>query len=126
MNDEERVGGPTLSKSLGEIMNYAFIAIDNPVTNTDRLFTYECFEKSLQIGDEVLIPFGKGNRLIKGWVFGRKFKSCPLSNRSGFDGGTGQAMRLHARHLSLQILRWNPLLSELRQGLVGDLFTDQG
>ena len=60
-------------------MEYLQIAIDNPVTATDRLFTYRCPKGAAQIGDEVQIPFGGGNHLIRGWVFGiEKNPDCEM------------------------------------------------
>lgn len=71
-------------------MEYARIAIDNPVTTTDRLFTYGCPDGMVSIGDEVMIPFGNGNRQIKGWVFDvQKTPECDvtklkhINNRAG-------------------------------------------
>jgi len=50
---------------------YAEIIIDNKSSNTDRPYTYVIephMVDDVQVGMRVLIPFGRGNRIIKGLV----------------------------------------------------------
>ncbi len=52
---------------------YANVIVDISIEKLDRPFTYEIPEKLegiVEIGKQVNIPFGKGNRLIKGFVVG--------------------------------------------------------
>jgi len=50
---------------------YAQIVVDNNSYYTDRLFTYEFDEKAnLEVGQRVLVPFGKSNKPVEGFVFG--------------------------------------------------------
>lgn len=50
---------------------YGLILTDNKAIELDRLFTYKIPDKLLkeaEVGKRVLIPFGKGDRLIKGLI----------------------------------------------------------
>lgn len=50
---------------------YAQVIIDNKSSNTDRPYTYIIephMADDIQVGMRVLVPFGKGNRVIKGLV----------------------------------------------------------
>ncbi|KPU28276.1 primosome assembly protein PriA [Caloranaerobacter sp. TR13] len=50
---------------------YALIIVDNTSTNTDKVFTYIIPEEIInyvEVGKRVLVPFGKGNRLLEGLV----------------------------------------------------------
>lgn len=50
---------------------YAGIVINNSSKNVDRLFTYiipNHLDKEIQIGNEVVVPFGKGNKPLEGFV----------------------------------------------------------
>lgn len=51
--------------------NVAQVIVDIPLMQTDKPFTYyipKCFESLLQIGSRVHVPFGRGNRLLQGFV----------------------------------------------------------
>lgn len=53
--------------------NYANIIVDISIEKLDRPFTYlipEQFMDEIKLGSLVHIPFGKGNRLLKGFVIG--------------------------------------------------------
>ena len=50
---------------------YAEVIIDNKSSNTDRPFTYIIephMVDDVQVGMRVLVPFGRGNKVIKGLV----------------------------------------------------------
>lgn len=54
---------------------YAEIIVDNISSNTDRLFTYLIptnYREKIEIGMRVLIPFGRGNKLLEGIVLNIK------------------------------------------------------
>ncbi|MDR0199403.1 MAG: primosomal protein N' [Streptococcaceae bacterium] len=54
-------------------MNLAQIIVDLPTLQTDRAFSYavpEELAELVQVGMRVHVPFGKGNRLIQGFVLG--------------------------------------------------------
>ena len=54
-------------------MKYADIIVDISLDALDRVFQYsvpENLENIVSIGSQVMVPFGKGNRLIKGYVIG--------------------------------------------------------
>ncbi len=54
---------------------YAEIIVDNASSNTDKLFTYlipEEYRESIEIGMRVLIPFGRGNKLLEGIILNTK------------------------------------------------------
>ena len=54
-------------------MIFADIIVDISVKNLDRPFQYripEEMENSAVVGAQVLIPFGKGNRKVKGYIIG--------------------------------------------------------
>ncbi len=54
---------------------YAEIIVDNTSSNTDKLFTYsvpEMFMKKVEIGMRVLVPFGRGDKLLEGVVLNLK------------------------------------------------------
>lgn len=51
----------------------AQIIVDIPLMQTDRPYTYKvpvAFQEALEIGSRVHVPFGKGNRLLQGFVIG--------------------------------------------------------
>lgn len=50
-------------------MKYVKVAVDNISDHTDSLYTYVCEDPSVQPGSVVRVPFGKGNRLLTGYVF---------------------------------------------------------
>ncbi len=59
-------------------MKYANIVIENKSKHTDMVFTYETGSLDVKVGDCVLIPFGKGNKTKRGFVFGITDKTdCP-------------------------------------------------
>lgn len=50
---------------------FAQIVVDNTSSNTDKLFTYSIpfeYEDKVQIGKKVIVPFGKGNKLVEGII----------------------------------------------------------
>lgn len=50
---------------------YALIVVDNVSTNTDKVFTYiipEEMTNYVEVGKRVLVPFGKGDRVLEGLV----------------------------------------------------------
>lgn len=54
---------------------YAELAVDNASLNTDRLFTYSVpgdMELYIEVGKRVLVPFGRGNKLLEGLVVNLK------------------------------------------------------
>ncbi len=54
-------------------MKYADIIVDISLEALDRIFQYsvpEALSEQVHIGSQVIIPFGNGNRLIKGYVIG--------------------------------------------------------
>lgn len=54
---------------------YAELAVDNTSLNTDRLFTYSVpsdMEFYMEVGKRVLVPFGRGNKLLEGLVVNLK------------------------------------------------------
>lgn len=54
-------------------MKYADIIVDISLESLDRIFQYsvpEALSEQVHIGSQVMIPFGNGNRLIKGYVIG--------------------------------------------------------
>ena len=62
-------------------MKYASVIVNISHGNLDKIYEYaipEEWESCVQIGTQVLIPFGAGNRQIKGFVLG-------LSSTSEFD-----------------------------------------
>ena len=51
----------------------AKIIVDVPLMQTDKPFSYEVpkdLEDSISLGSRVHVPFGKGNRLLQGFVVG--------------------------------------------------------
>lgn len=47
------------------------VVVDNTSSNTDRFYTYnvpEEFKKDIKIGKKLLVPFGKGNKLVEGII----------------------------------------------------------
>lgn len=59
-------------------MEYANIVVENKSKHTDTFFTYLTGNLSVKTGDCVSIPFGKGNRTRRGFVFGLSDSSdCP-------------------------------------------------
>ena len=54
-------------------MKYADIIVDISLEALNRVFQYivpETLTQDIQIGSQVMVPFGKGNRIIKGYVIG--------------------------------------------------------
>jgi len=51
-------------------MKYARIIVDNRSMQVDKPFTYSLgeYENNAEIGMRVIVPFGKGNRTIKGFI----------------------------------------------------------
>ena len=49
-------------------MKYLNIVIDNRSDSTDSLYTYGCNCENVSAGNEVYVPFAKGNRLREGYV----------------------------------------------------------
>ncbi|HEY5525619.1 MAG TPA: primosomal protein N', partial [Clostridium sp.] len=57
------------------IDSYAEIIINSDAIEIDRPFTYKVKEEQeelIQIGHRVKVPFGRGNRLVEGFVLGLK------------------------------------------------------
>ncbi|MBN7772045.1 replication restart helicase PriA [Clostridium aminobutyricum] len=50
-------------------MKYVNVAIDNNNDNTDLLYTYGSQFDQVKVGQKVLVPFAKGNRLKDAYVF---------------------------------------------------------
>lgn len=53
-------------------MEYCNIVVNTGTKATDRLFTYKIptdLRDEISIGDKVVVPFGKGNKLLDGFVF---------------------------------------------------------
>ncbi|MFA5525150.1 MAG: primosomal protein N' [Tissierellales bacterium] len=47
------------------------VVVDNTSSNTDRFYTYsvpEEFKKDIKVGKKLIVPFGKGNKLIEGII----------------------------------------------------------
>ncbi len=47
------------------------VVVDNASSSTDRFYTYivpEEYKKHIEIGKKVLVPFGKGNKLVEGII----------------------------------------------------------
>ncbi len=51
-------------------MKYANIVVENKSKHTDMFFTYLTGDLDVHVGDCVFIPFGKGNKQKRGFVFG--------------------------------------------------------
>ncbi len=54
-------------------MSYARVIVNISHENLDKFYEYEIpkeWEETIQVGSQVLIPFGAGNKLIKGFVLG--------------------------------------------------------
>ena len=54
-------------------MKIAQVIVDIPLKQTDKLFSYlvpEVFCQQIQLGSRVHVPFGRGNRLLQGFVVG--------------------------------------------------------
>lgn len=50
---------------------FAEVVVDNTSSSTDKLFTYSIpskYEKDAKIGRKVLVPFGRGNKLVEGMI----------------------------------------------------------
>ncbi|MBR4794925.1 MAG: primosomal protein N', partial [Lachnospiraceae bacterium] len=64
-------------------MPFADIIVDISIEKLNRPFTYEvptALIDKVKIGDQVMIPFGRGNSLKKGFIIG-------LKEESGVDDG---------------------------------------
>lgn len=51
----------------------AHIIVDVPLMQTDRPYSYlvpEAMQEQIAIGMRVHVPFGKGNRLLQGFIIG--------------------------------------------------------
>lgn len=54
-------------------MKYADIIVDISLEALDRVFQYivpETLVSDIQVGSQVMVPFGKGNRVLRGYVIG--------------------------------------------------------
>lgn len=51
-------------------MKYVNVVIDNNNDNTDNLYTYGSNFDDITVGNKVLVPFARGNRLKTGYIFG--------------------------------------------------------
>lgn len=63
----------------------AQIIVDVPLMQTDKPFTYsvpEMFEELIQVGSRVHVPFGKGNRLLQGFVVSLENNDDPQDLKS--------------------------------------------
>ncbi|MXQ48807.1 primosomal protein N' [Streptococcus pneumoniae] len=63
----------------------AQIIVDVPLMQTDKPFTYsvpEMFEELIQVGSRVHVPFGKGNRLLQGFVVSLENNADPQDLKS--------------------------------------------
>ena len=57
----------------GTELKYADIIVDISLEALNRVFQYivpEILEPEVQVGSQVMVPFGNGNRIIKGFVIG--------------------------------------------------------
>ncbi len=50
-------------------MKYVNVVIDNNTDHTDSLYTYLCEDDGVKVGNKVLVPFAKGNRIREAYVF---------------------------------------------------------
>lgn len=53
-------------------IEYCNVVVNTGTRVTDRLFTYripKSFHGKIKIGNKVIVPFGKGNKLLEGFVF---------------------------------------------------------
>lgn len=68
-------------------MKYANVVVENKSRHTDMFFTYACGDFAVCTGDKVRIPFGKGNRLKYGFVFGTADAAdCPKEKIKQIEG----------------------------------------
>ena len=54
-------------------MKYADIIVDISLEALDRVFQYivpESMKQEIRVGSQVTVPFGKGNRMVRGYVVG--------------------------------------------------------
>lgn len=54
-------------------MKYADIIVDISLEALDRIFQYivpEKMAREIRVGSQVIVPFGKGNRMVRGYVIG--------------------------------------------------------
>lgn len=59
-------------------MKYAKVIVENKSKHTDMFFTYKTGELDVKTGDCVRIPFGRGNKQKRGFVFGLSEEAdCP-------------------------------------------------
>lgn len=49
-------------------MKYVNVVIDNNTDHTDNLYTYRCEEDSVRVGNKVMVPFARGNRIRDAYV----------------------------------------------------------
>ncbi|MFU2206521.1 primosomal protein N' [Streptococcus pluranimalium] len=66
----------------------AQIIVDVPLMQTDKPFTYsvpEMFEELIQVGSRVHVPFGRGNRLLQGFVVSLENNADPKDLKSIVD-----------------------------------------
>lgn len=57
----------------GTELKYADIIVDISLEALNRVFQYivpEILESKVRVGSQVMVPFGSGNRIIKGFVIG--------------------------------------------------------
>jgi primosomal protein N' (replication factor Y) (superfamily II helicase) len=59
-------------------MKYVDLVIDNKSDQTDTLYTYGCSFPDIQIGQKVVVPFARGNKLKEAYVFDIK-ETCDQS-----------------------------------------------
>ena len=56
-------------------INFVDVIVDVPTMQTNQPYTYRVpavFSKRIQVGMRVVVPFGKGDRLVQGFVVGTK------------------------------------------------------
>lgn len=90
-------------------MKYADVIVDITFDKLDKTYQYRIPEgkegESIQIGSEVYIPFGKGNRRIRGFVTGlSKECKCPPERIKEIAGIADKSLVLES-HL-IQLAAW--------------------
>ena len=100
-------------------MKYVKVIIDNTSNHTDTFYTYACSFDDVTLGACVRVPFGRGNRLKKAYVFevmdenealagidASRIKRCgKRRGRSFSSGGSDQPLYMDAEFLSLPLYR---------------------
>ncbi|MDO4324487.1 MAG: primosomal protein N' [bacterium] len=86
-------------------MKFADVIVDISHEKLDKIFQYRIpahLEDSLSAGDQVLIPFGKGNRNIKGYVVGiRDHADYPLEKIKEIVGVVTGSVSVESRLIAL-------------------------